>query len=176
MIAVKKYGSGLIALTGSDPNIHKQKSARKRGLEVSYFEIESHEKKYDVISMLNVFSHLPDPQTFLKSLKELLNAKGELILETGDTTGFSADDIPRPLYLPDHLSFASEKIVVGILERLDFEIVCIKKYPFLQFDILSITKEIIKIILPQYKSNIRCYFRWKLYAQRDMYIRARLKN
>ena len=175
MIAINKYGSGLVTVKGTEPNVHKQKSAIKRSLDVSYFDIETHKNKYDIISILNVYSHLPDPPRFLKSLKELLNPNGELILETGDSSGLSAKDMPRPLYLPDHLSFASESIVIGILERLNFKIMTIKKYPFLRFDLLSIVKELIKLILPKYKSNIHCYLKWKLYSQTDMFIRAKLK-
>ena len=37
--------------------------------------------------------------------------------------------MPRPFYLPDHLSFASESIIIRILERLGFEILSVKKYP-----------------------------------------------
>ena len=84
--------------------------------------------------------------------------------------------MPRSFYLPDHLSFASESIIIRILERQGFEILSVKKYPFLKLNYINLTKEIIKIILPQYKSNIRCFAKWKLYSQSDMYIRARLKT
>ena len=121
-MAIQKYSSQNIEIQGTEPNIHKQESAKQRGLNVDYFDLESHKKKYDVISMLNVYSHLPDPPKFLESLKNLLNSRGELILETGDTASLSAKDHYRPFYLPDHLSFASESIVVNILESLNFEI------------------------------------------------------
>ena len=172
MVAVQKYSSGRFALTGTEPNIHKQESARERNLNVGYFDLESHKEKYDIISMLNVYSHLPDPPTFLKSLKKLLNLGGELILETGDTAGFSAKDHYRPFSLPDHLSFASESIVVGILERLDFEILIINKYPFIRFGLLTTAKELVKVVLPHYTSRIR--YSLKKYSQTDMLIRARL--
>jgi SAM-dependent methyltransferase len=176
MAAVQKYGSGEVTVKGTEPNVHKQESARKRGLNVDYFDIESHEKKYDIISMLNVYSHLPDPPAFLKSLKKLLNPGGDLILETGDTAGLSARDHYRPFCLPDHLSFASESIVVGILEHLNFEILSINKYSSVRFDLKRIAKEIVKTVLPQYKSRIRYYLKWKTYSQTDMFIRARLKS
>jgi SAM-dependent methyltransferase len=176
MEAVHKYSSGRVTMKGTDPNVHKQESARKRGLNVGYFAIDSHEEQYDIISLLNVYSHLPDPPTFLKSLKKLLNPGGELILETGDTAGLSAKDHYRPFYLPDHLSFASESIVAGILEHLDFEILRIKKYPFLRFDLNAIARELVKAVLPQYKSRIWSYLKMKAYSQTDMFIRARLKS
>lgn len=174
MIAVQKYGSDKVIVRGTEPNVRKQESARKKGLNVNYFEIESHEDKYDIISMLNVYSHLPDPPSFLNLLKKILNPHGELVLETGDTAGLSAKDHFRPFYLPDHLSFASEDIMVGILKRLDFEILSIRKYPLMRFNLDRIVKELIKAILPNYQSKLRYYRR--IYSQTDMFIRARLRS
>jgi len=174
MIAVQKYGSDEVIVRGTEPNVRKQESARERGLNVNYFEIESHEDKYDIISMLNVYSHLPDPITFINSLKRILKPQGELILETGDTAGLSAKDHYRPFYLPDHLSFASESIVLGILKRLDFDILSIRKYPYMGFNLNRIVKELIKAILPHYQSRLKYYRR--IYSQTDMFIRARLRS
>jgi SAM-dependent methyltransferase len=176
MLAVQKYGPDQITVKGTEPNVHKQESARKRGLDVGYFDIESHPERYDYISMLNVYSHLPNPPAFLQSLKRLMNPGGELILETGDTAGLAAKVNFRPFYLPDHLSFASEKIVVGILERLGFEVIEVKKYPFLQFSLNRIAREFIKAFLPKYKSRFLYYFNRKAYSPTDMFIRARLKG
>lgn len=176
MEAVQKYSSQPITVKGTDPNIHKQESARKRGLDVGYFSIDTHDEQYDIISMLNVYSHLPDPPKFLKMLRRLLTPGGELILETGDTAGFTPKEHYRPFYLPDHLSFASESIIVKILKRLDFEILRIKKYPFVRLDLFDISKEVVKAILPNRPSNLRYYLRMKTYSQTDMFIRAKIKN
>ena len=161
------------------PNIHKQESARKKGLNVSYFDLESHEEKYDFISLLNVYSHLPDPPAFLAVLKRHLNPEGEILIETGDTANFSANDHYRPFYLPDHISFASEDIVVGMLKRLGFDVLSVNNYPYPHMpnlDLISIAKEVVKVFLPSYKSRIQYYPKRKLYSQTDMYIRARLKS
>jgi SAM-dependent methyltransferase len=176
ILAVQKYGAGNITVTGTEPNVHKQASAIKKGLNVGYFDIETHTGTYDVISLLNVYSHLPDPPAFLGTVKKLLNPDGELILETGDTAGLTADDHYRPFDLPDHLSFASESIIVGILKRLEFEIISLKKYPYVRFDLQGIPKELIKAMLPHYKSRLRYYLHWRKYAQTDMFMRARLRN
>lgn len=183
--ALHEYSSGAICATGSEPNIHKQDSARGRGLNVGYFDMESHEDKYDVISMLNVYSHLPNPPEFLKTLKKNLNRHGEIIIETGDTADFAEKDHYRPFYLPDHLSFASERIVTDILFRLGFEIISINKYPYSNSLFLMdipkcIAREIVKAVLPGYKSRIhefiKIYFYRNRWSKTDMYIRARLKN
>lgn len=176
MVAVQKYSSGKIVVTGTEPNIYKQESARERGLNVGYFEIESHPEQYDVISLLNIYSHLPDPPEFIQSVKKLLRPRGEIILQTGDTAEFKAEDHYRPFYLPDHLSFASESIVVGILERVGFEILNIQKYPFVPFSLSQMAKELLKVVLPHHQSRLRYYLKGKAYSQTDMFIRARLKS
>jgi 2-polyprenyl-3-methyl-5-hydroxy-6-metoxy-1,4-benzoquinol methylase len=102
LTALQKYSGGKITARGTDPNRFKQESARARGLDVGCFDIESHEEKYDVISLLNVYSHLPDPPVFFELVKRLLNPGGEIVIETGDTANFPAKEHPRPFYLPDH--------------------------------------------------------------------------
>ncbi len=173
IMAVQEFSKRQINIRGTEPNIWKQESARKKGLNVEFFDLESHKEKYDVVSLLNVYSHLPDSPHFFKSLKKLINPNGELILETGNTAHLSAKDHVQPLNLPDHLSFASENIVINILKRLGFQIICVKKYPFLERNLQSYIREFIKLFLPKYKSRIR-FFNLKKYSSTDMYIRAKL--
>jgi SAM-dependent methyltransferase len=182
IIAIQKYGQGRVNVEGTEPNVYKQRSARKRGLNVSYFDLTSHPKRYDFLSILNVYSHLPDPPASLNSWKRLLKPGGELILETGDTAGFDSKDHYRPFYLPDHLSFASEGIILDILKRLDFEILSVNKYPLIVCDLITIVKETVKavnaLLLPQHKysSKLRYLPKHKKYTMTDMFIRARLNN
>ena len=176
IVAVQQYSEGKIDVRGTEPNIHKQRSAIERGLNVSYFDVEAHGQKYDVISLLNVYSHLPDPPAFLESLKKLLNPGGEIILQTGDTADFAAKEHYRPFYLPDHLSFASERIVTDILKRLGFEILKVSKYPRTSFSPKAIVKEIVKAVLPQYQSKILGYAKWRRYLPTNMYVRAITKS
>jgi len=175
IFALEKYSSGKVAARGTEPNDRKSASARKRGLDVSYFDVETHAQRYDAISMLNVYSHLPDPPAFLESVKGLLKPNGELILETGDTAGLSSAERTRPLHLPNHLSFASESIVARILERLDFDILSIRKYPVVRSDPLSIVKELVKVVVPRYRSRIRYCLRAGV-RRTDMFVRARSRT
>jgi len=174
LLAVKEFSQNSIDVLGTEPNIHKQKSAQSRGLNVSYFDLSTHDQKYDAISLLNVYSHIPNPPEFLNLLKGLLNPNGELILETGDIANFSSKDIYRPFHLPDHLSFASQSILVEMLERIGFQILEIKKYPYVQLSLASFTKELVKLFLPRYDSRIKYFFNWKKYSETDIYIRAKL--
>jgi SAM-dependent methyltransferase len=176
LLALKKFTSRKIVVKGIEPNIAKQKSAIKKGLDVCYFDLGLHKKKYDIISFLNVYSHLPDPVSFILSCRELLKPDGELLIETGDTADLISEDHYRPFYLPDHLSFASESIVVSILERSGFEVVNIKKYPYMKWNWISFFKEFAKIFWPNTKSQLGMFFKQKTYANADMFIRARLKS
>jgi len=121
-------GSGIEAV-GLEPNVDKREAACRRGLNVQCFDLDNHSERYDCISLLNVYSHLPSPPEFLLQCKRLLHPSGELLLETGDTANLSADEHYRPFYLPDHLSFPSEEIVRNILVSCGFRIMKVRKCP-----------------------------------------------
>lgn len=171
LASVKQIYKDAVSIKGSEPNIYKQQAARSKGLDVTYFDIFDHSDKYDVISLLNVFSHLPDPQFFLSRCGEMLNSNGELVLETGDSAHLSAEEHFRPLYLPDHLSFASQQIVCDILRRTGFEVVAVKHYPIVYPNVLSIGKEVVKLVWPGQKSRLKYLLSPKYKV--DMFIRAR---
>jgi SAM-dependent methyltransferase len=174
MMAILELSEGSTCVRGMEPNVRKVTSARSRNLDVSAFDLTSHEAKYDVVSMLDVYSHLPNPPKFISLLTRLLKPQGELLIQTGDAAGFAAEEQLLPFGLPDHLSFASEKIVVDILKRQGFEILCVRKYSYLNRDWISVAKEVLKLFLPNYRSRLRCYFNWDRYARTNMFIRARL--
>lgn len=176
LLALHQFGQGKILTKGLEPNVNKQKSARARGLDVSDFDFSTHLNQYDVLSLLNVYSHLPDPPQNITDWKRNIKPGGELWIETGDTAHLTSQQHYRPFYLPDHLSFASEKIVVNILKRTGFEIMDIKKYPFVRRDFSVFVKELAKIFLPNKKSRFRYLINHQLYAKTNMFIRARLKE
>jgi SAM-dependent methyltransferase len=128
--AIKLVKGRDFRIRGSEPNSIKAQYARAMGHDVSFIELEDHKECYDVVSMLNVYSHLQDPPSFFEMISKNLNKHGELIIQTGDTADLNPEDHYRPFYLPDHLSFASERILVNILHRNKFKVERIKKYPF----------------------------------------------
>ncbi|PTQ81039.1 hypothetical protein C8R21_11284 [Nitrosospira multiformis] len=64
--------------------------------------------------------------------------------------------------------------VRDLLIRLGFEIVLVKKYPFMSFSAGTVAKELFKIFLSGYRSRLpsTCYWSKKL-SFTDTYIRAR---
>ncbi len=173
--ALNKFSSNTLSAKGVEPNVMKVSAARKKGLDVSYFDLSTHHDKYDYISLLNVYSHLPDPRQIIGEWKNLLKPGGQLILETGDTANLSSEQHPKPYYLPDHLSFASEKIVTGILESLGFEILGVYKYPEVRMHPSAVFREVLKALIPGKKSKLWRLLRGDLKSY-DMYVHAKLKT
>lgn len=169
--AVTELSNNGISIKGTEPNVHKQRSAQSRRLDVSYFDLFTHSEKYDVLSLLNVYSHLPDPPGFLGRCREMLHEDGELLIQTGDSCHLSAEDHYRPFSLPDHLSFASEAILREILGRVGFEIVSVMKYPLVYHNAGSLAKELLKLVLPGKPSGLKYMFDPKY--RTNMYIRAK---
>ena len=165
---------GSRAARGTEPNIRKQESARAPGLDVGFFDLDSHPERYDALSLLNVYSHLPDPPNFLSSLARILNPRGWLLLQTGDSAHLSPREHYRPFGLPDHLSFASEAIIRGLLDRCGFRVTGIIKYPRDTLGSAKVWKEVVKLAIPGYRSKIpdAIPYRGPKYLT-DMYVLAR---
>lgn len=172
--ALNKFSSNGVIAKGVEPNMKKSAAARKNGLDVGYFDLAEHEEKYDYLSILNVYSHLPDPPKIIAEWKKLLLPGGHLILETGDTANLSNVEHPKPFYLPDHLSFASEKIVTNILEKSGFEVLGVYKYPEVRETPMAIFREVLKALIPGKKSKLWRVIRHDM-KYIDMYVHARLK-
>jgi 2-polyprenyl-3-methyl-5-hydroxy-6-metoxy-1,4-benzoquinol methylase len=174
LLALQRWSQNKIKPMGIEPNIRKQKSAQSHGLDVSYFDLTQHTDKYSHISLLNVYSHLPNPIQNIELWKKLLLPNGELLIETGDTAHLDNHEHYRPFYLPDHVSFASEEIIRNILDKCGFEVIKIIKYPFVRKNIMTLGKEIIKLVWSPEKSRLKYVFSSKYNT--DMYVRARLKQ
>lgn len=174
MSALKAYTESQLNVVGSEPNVFKQESARSRGLNVSFIEdLSAHDKQYEFISLMNVYSHLPDPPAFLRTLRAMLVDGGKFLIQTGDTANLTAEEHYRPFHLPDHLSFASESIVTGILERSGFKVVAIRKYPYMKLGPIELAEELAKIALPKKKTRLFDYARYgEKWSATNMYILA----
>lgn len=160
-----------VAVRGTEPNERKQESARSRGFDVSFFDLATHEETYDVVSLMNVYSHLPDPPGFLAMVRRLLRPGGRVLLQTGDIGVFEDRTIPKPWYLPDHLSFASEAIVREMLEHGGFEVERVAKFRYLEPTVPIFAKEAVKFLLPGRPSRLGDLLRGA--PEADMHVLAR---
>jgi SAM-dependent methyltransferase len=119
---------GTLRARGLEPNETKAASARERNLDVSFFEPQALAERFHYISLLNVFSHLPDPPSTLAELGELMEPGGELVMQTGNFAELEHEEIPVPLELPDHLSFANERLLRRVLDRSGYTLVSFRSY------------------------------------------------
>lgn len=172
LMALERFSDGKVVTKGIEPNIYKRKSAQKKGLDVIYSDIAECQETYDVISLLNVYSHLPNPPEFINTCSRLLNQGGEMLIQTGDVAHLLPEEMYRPMLLPDHLSFTSQEILSNILKKCGFDIIAIMKYPVVPLRPMRVIREVVKWIHPQKKSMIKCLLNSRYNT--DMYIRARL--
>ena len=171
---ISEASGGKVSVFGSEPNQVKQAHDKKRGLNVDYFDLTTHDRKYDMVSLMNVYSHLSDPNAFIGDMKNVVKPGGRLLIETGDAAGFSYEDILKPLCLPDHLSFASEKILTDMLTRHGFTVEKTYRCADLPLRPLPFLKEVVKAVLPGYDSFLKYYLKWWKYQDSRLYILARL--
>ena len=147
--------------------------ARKFGLDVSFIDLDKEENKYDVISFLNVFSHLPYPVATIQKWRTLLKDNGEIFLETGNSSHLTQKHHGKPYLLPDHLSFANKKIMVDLLERCGFKVMNVEIYRGIydsKRNLYNMAKELIKFLIGR-KNRFLTFF--EKYHHGDMFIRAR---
>lgn len=143
VMAVAPNGSNIL---GIEPMQPKAIAAQKRGLNVKNIFLSDVNEKYDIVSLINVFSHIPDIKSFLNEIKQVIKPDGYFFLETGNIADLqSAKEVPTELDLPDHLIFAGEKQIEMWLTEAGFEILSIKRRRKDTF--INFLKNIIKKIL-----------------------------
>lgn len=115
-------------IEGIEPMKPKATRARTRGLKISEKYLCDVTEKFDFVSLVNVYSHIPDFRLFLKEIKNVLAENGEFFLETGNI-GDLADshEVSGELDLPDHLVFAGEHHLIEYLSEAGFSIVAINR-------------------------------------------------
>jgi SAM-dependent methyltransferase len=168
LLALSKYFTHKVDAKGIEPNVHKQQIALGKGLKVGFYDLQTSNEKYDTISILNVYSHLPDPVEAFTNWYNLLNPGGELIIETGDSAHLTYSEHHKPFYLPDHLSFANEEIITSILNRTGYKVIELKKYRY-HMGFPATVKDTILYLLGKNK------YLFSTYTKRpsNMWIRAR---
>ena len=109
-------------ILGVEPNETKRQGALGRGLLV-HASLDDVKGAFDVVSLMNVYSHLSDPADTFIALAARLLPNGEILLETGNGAELSSGEVyPGPLDLPDHLSFAGERQLDTMLSCAGLEI------------------------------------------------------
>ena len=144
--AVSSLAAPKSTVVGVEPMKFKADAAKKIGLTVYHSYLRPNQFKANVISIVNVFSHIPDFNSFLKTIATNLAPRGEIFIETGNLADLKfRKEFPGELGLPDHLVFAGESQLSIYLKNAGFEITSIKRERVDSFT--NLLKNIVKKIL-----------------------------
>lgn len=77
---------------------------------------------FDVISMINVFSHLTSPSTTFAELRRILRPGGLLVMATGEITAGAQKSHMFNWNLGDHLYFLGDRTMDRYAEKIGFEV------------------------------------------------------
>jgi SAM-dependent methyltransferase len=118
-----------ITIEAVEPNSVKQKSCLLSKIKV-YKLLSEVVDKYNAISLLNVWSHLPDPKSFMEEIVDKLYPGGLILIQTGNGASVTRREFPGYLYLPDHINFMSPNLVERIMNPLGFELIELRTYKY----------------------------------------------
>lgn len=127
--ALREISAKDSVLLGIEPCEPKVNVAKSLGLPVENRLLKDVAGTFTHISLVNVFSHLPDPIDFLNELKPLMAPNCKMLLVTGNGGDLPRKEYPGILSLPDHLSFAGEANLHVIFEKAGFQVKKIDRYP-----------------------------------------------
>lgn len=131
---MKKHGWDVV---GIEPAAEACAIANRSGLCAFKLTIEQlmHEHpellhKFNVVTMLNVLEHVPDPIGFLRSVKKLLAPSGKIIIRVpNDFTEFQQaaqkrlKKKPWWIAIPDHINYFTLDSLTSVMNSLGFETV-----------------------------------------------------
>ena len=156
-------------INGIEPMLHKTIFAQKMGLPIKQGFITDLKETYDVVSLIDVFSHIPDFHNFLNDVKKNLNKRGEILIKTGNASEIGdRSEFPGPLNIPDHLVFGGQAQLKEFLEGAGFSIISVQTEPI--DDIWYTFKNTLKFIL---QKPVKLSFPFTS-PTRTIWIRARL--
>lgn len=156
---------------GLEPMRAKAVAARARGLAVVEDYLRPDHPKVDVVSAIDVFSHIPDFSSFLADVRGVLAPGGHVFLETGNLADLDRrTEFPGELGLPDHLVFAGEPHLRGYLDRAGFDVLRVERR---RIDgIVNLVKNVVKVLIGR-PAALRLPYASKY---RQLMIRARLRT
>ncbi len=135
-------GTGyLLEHLGNDLNIHRvgielnshraEFAEHVANCEIYQVPLERFEyhQKFDVITMINVLSHIPSFDSLFYALRSLLADNGKLILKVGEMTRDVQKDAVFDWGIPDHLHFLGMNTLYFICEKYGFKTLLHDKQP-----------------------------------------------
>jgi cyclopropane fatty-acyl-phospholipid synthase-like methyltransferase len=112
---------------GIEPMVHKATVAAGLNIPVRHGYLTEVSEQFDAVSLIDVFSHIPDFGSFLHDIRKVLRPNGSLLLKTGNVAEIGdRRNFPDPLNLPDHLVFGGAAQVTRFLTEAGFEVTAIE--------------------------------------------------
>jgi 2-polyprenyl-3-methyl-5-hydroxy-6-metoxy-1,4-benzoquinol methylase len=128
-----------LCVWGIEVNHNLVISARQRNLPITNHTVEQfldkHNVELDIVSAIDVLEHIPEPDTFLNSVNQLLLVDGLLVLEVPNLKSFMAQSHGAQWKYVDreHIHYFTEESLKRILSIFGFDIIYIAtSNPFLE--------------------------------------------
>ena len=135
------------------------------------------DKKYSVITLLDIIEHLADPRLFMKQLVTLMEDQGILVLVTPDINSLAVRVFGKRWwhYRIAHLNFFNKKSITRLLRQNGFQIIKIHRYAwhFSAFYLLTRLfpglkqKKSLQKMLKKVNLKLQLFDSWEIYARKD---------
>ena len=173
MLALRSLLPPDAVIEGLEPSEHKRLVAARHGLCLHRGTLDEFVGDgYDVVSMCNVLSHLPNPKRSIGQIRALLRPGGRFVLLTGNLADCVAGDCPGPLNFPDHLVFVGRKTLYRLLTEAGFQVDTLEEYSafFPEHQAVRLLKNVVKRLLGREtrRKNVGPF--------RDLLVRATLRG
>lgn len=110
---------------GIEINPERLAYCKAQGLRVYNRDIESNympPSSYDVVSLINVFSHLRSPMTTFSAIQRILRDNGVILVATSELGKKAYKGEVENWHLPDHLHFAGPNTFYLVASKLNLKI------------------------------------------------------
>jgi SAM-dependent methyltransferase len=121
-----------IRRVGIELNTQRADFARRiADCEINQIPIEqfSYEKQFDVITMINILSHIPSFDSLFSSVKCLLSDRGKLILKVGEMSRNVTKDALFGWSIPGHLHFLGTDTLNFVCQKYGFKVLVHDRLP-----------------------------------------------
>ena len=109
---------------------------------ISEDALPGREQKYDIIGLWHVFEHLDNPNSFLKTIKNILSPNGILVFDIPNAASLGFRWTKKfwfHLDTPRHLFLYDRKCIQGLMKKHDLKIVHYSASPIDYFQDLSLS-------------------------------------
>lgn len=121
------------AVSGVEMSDFAAAKAREKGLDVktgTLDKVNFKDSQYDVLTLLDVLEHMPDPENDIKVVAKMLRSSGLLVVNTPDSGSLYAKVLGMKWHLivpPEHIHYFNEKGMRALLQRNGFEILVVTR-------------------------------------------------